>query len=49
MLLVLPVFALTLLADRRDALLIAAVAALAVLLQQVFVGMIDTRPRPPTM
>jgi len=43
-LLVLPVFTLTLLADRRDALLIAAAAALAVLLQQVFVGMIDTAP-----
>jgi two-component system sensor histidine kinase PilS (NtrC family) len=35
-LLVLPVLALTLLASRRDALLIAAVAALAVLAQQVF-------------
>jgi len=41
---VLPVFTLTLLADRRDALLIAAAAALAVLLQQVFVGMVDTAP-----
>ncbi|HEY8053763.1 MAG TPA: ATP-binding protein [Steroidobacteraceae bacterium] len=37
-LLVLPVLALTVLADRRDALLIAAVAALAVLVQQVFAG-----------
>jgi two-component system sensor histidine kinase PilS (NtrC family) len=43
-LLVLPVFALTLLAGPRDALLIAAVAALAVLLQQVFVGL--TAPSP---
>ena len=43
-LLVLPVFALTVLADRRDALLIAAVAALAVLLQQVFVGLADASP-----
>ncbi|HYL70073.1 MAG TPA: PAS domain-containing protein [Candidatus Dormibacteraeota bacterium] len=40
-LLVLPVLALTVLADRRDALLIAAVAALGVLAQQVFVGMTD--------
>ncbi len=38
-LLVLPVFALTVLAGPRDALLIAAVAALAVLVQQVFIGM----------
>ena len=37
-LLVLPVLALTVLADRRDALLIAAASALAVLVQQVFVG-----------
>jgi two-component system, NtrC family, sensor histidine kinase PilS len=37
-LLFLPVLALTLLADRRDALLIAAVAALAVLVQQVLIG-----------
>ncbi len=37
-LVVLPVLTLTVLAGRRDALLIAAVAALAVLLQQVFVG-----------
>jgi two-component system sensor histidine kinase PilS (NtrC family) len=37
-LLVLPVLALTVLAGRRDALLIAAVAALAALVQQVFVG-----------
>jgi two-component system sensor histidine kinase PilS (NtrC family) len=37
-LLVLPVLALTVLAGQRDALLIAAVAALAILVQQVFVG-----------
>jgi len=37
-LLVLPVLALAVLAGRRDALLIAAVAALAALVQQVFVG-----------
>ena len=37
-LLVLPVFALTVLAGPRDALLIAAVAALAILVAQVFVG-----------
>jgi two-component system, NtrC family, sensor histidine kinase PilS len=37
-LLVLPVLALTVLAGRRDALLIAAVAALAILVQQVFAG-----------
>jgi two-component system, NtrC family, sensor histidine kinase PilS len=43
-LLVLPVFALTLLAGPRDALLIAAVASLAVLLQQVFVGLTDAAP-----
>jgi two-component system, NtrC family, sensor histidine kinase PilS len=43
-LLVLPVFALTVLADRRDAFLIAAVAALAVLVQQVFVGAMDAAP-----
>ncbi|HEV8018474.1 MAG TPA: HAMP domain-containing sensor histidine kinase, partial [Steroidobacteraceae bacterium] len=43
-LLVLPVFALTVLAGGRDALLIAAVAALAVLVQQVFVGIIDAGP-----
>ena len=43
-LLVLPVFALTILAGPRDALLIAAVAALAVLLQQAFVGL--TGPSP---
>jgi two-component system sensor histidine kinase PilS (NtrC family) len=43
-LLVLPVLALTVLADRRDALLIAAVAALAVLTQQVFVGLTDATP-----
>ena len=40
-LLVLPVFALSVLADRRDAVLIAAVAALAVLTQQVFAGLTD--------
>jgi two-component system sensor histidine kinase PilS (NtrC family) len=45
-LLVLPVLALTVLADRRDALLIAAVAALGVLAQQVFVGVTD--PMTPT-
>jgi two-component system sensor histidine kinase PilS (NtrC family) len=38
-LLVLPVLALTVLAGPRDALLIAAVAALAILVQQVFVAM----------
>ena len=43
-LLVLPVLALTVLADHRDALLIAAVAALAVLVQQVFVGVTDAAP-----
>ncbi|TLZ24133.1 MAG: PAS domain-containing protein, partial [Gammaproteobacteria bacterium] len=43
-LLVLPVLALTVLADRRDALLIAAVAALAVLAQQVFSGFSGTTP-----
>jgi two-component system, NtrC family, sensor histidine kinase PilS len=43
-LLVLPVFALTVLAGPRDALLIAAVASLAVLVQQVFVGVIDAAP-----
>ena len=37
-LLVLPVFALTVLAGPRDALLIAAVAALVILVQQIFVG-----------
>ena len=40
-LLVLPVFALSVLADRRDAVLIAAVAAIAVLTQQVFTGLSD--------
>ncbi len=40
-LLVLPVFALAILADRRDAFLIAALAALAVLAQQVFSGVTD--------
>jgi two-component system, NtrC family, sensor histidine kinase PilS len=38
-LLVLPVLALTVLAGRRDALLIAAVAALAILVQQVFASL----------
>src|SRR5580698_4277 len=42
--LVLPVLALSVLASWRDALLIAAVAALAVLIQQVFVGMTDNAP-----
>jgi two-component system, NtrC family, sensor histidine kinase PilS len=42
-LLVLPVLALTVLAGRRDALLIAAVAALAMLVQQVF-AVIDGAP-----
>jgi two-component system sensor histidine kinase PilS (NtrC family) len=37
-LLVLPVLALTVLAGQRDALLIAAVAALVILVQQIFVG-----------
>jgi two-component system sensor histidine kinase PilS (NtrC family) len=41
-LLVLPVLALTILADRRDALVIAAAAALAVLAQQVFAGLAET-------
>ncbi|TLZ06431.1 MAG: PAS domain-containing protein [Gammaproteobacteria bacterium] len=43
-LLVLPVLALTVLADRRDALLIAAVAALGVLAQQVFTGLAGATP-----
>jgi two-component system, NtrC family, sensor histidine kinase PilS len=43
-LLVLPVLALTVLADRRDALLIAAVAALGVLVQQVFTGLTGATP-----
>jgi len=43
-LLVLPVLTLTVLAGRRDALLIAAVAALAVLVQQVFVGVTEGAP-----
>lgn len=43
-LLVLPVLALTVLAARRDALLIAAVAALAVLVQQMFAGFMDPTP-----
>jgi two-component system, NtrC family, sensor histidine kinase PilS len=40
----LPVLALTVLAGRRDAFLIAAVAALAVLVQQVFAGLTDAAP-----
>jgi two-component system sensor histidine kinase PilS (NtrC family) len=43
-LLLLPVLALTVLADRRDALLIAAVAALAILTQQVFTGLSEAMP-----
>ncbi len=43
-LLVLPVFALAVLADRRDAFLIAALAAIAVLTQQVFSGFTDATP-----
>jgi two-component system sensor histidine kinase PilS (NtrC family) len=43
-LLVLPVLALTVLGDHRDGLLIAAVAALAVLVQQVFLGVTDAAP-----
>jgi len=43
-LLVMPVLALTVLADRRDAFLIAAVAALAVLAQQVFAGFTQATP-----
>jgi two-component system, NtrC family, sensor histidine kinase PilS len=43
-LVVLPVLTLTVLAGRRDALLIAAVAALAVLIQQVAVGLTDAAP-----
>jgi two-component system, NtrC family, sensor histidine kinase PilS len=43
-LLVLPVLALTVLANRRDALLIAAVAVLGVLAQQVFTGLEGTTP-----
>jgi two-component system sensor histidine kinase PilS (NtrC family) len=43
-LLVLPVLALTVLADQRDALLIAAVAVIAVLVQQVFIGITDAAP-----
>ena len=39
-----PVLALTVLASRRDALLIAAVAALGVLVQQLFVGVYDGAP-----
>jgi two-component system, NtrC family, sensor histidine kinase PilS len=43
-LLVLPVAALAVLADHRDAFLIAAVAALGVLVQQVFVALADNTP-----
>ncbi|HET7755637.1 MAG TPA: ATP-binding protein [Steroidobacteraceae bacterium] len=43
-LLVLPVFALAVLAGRRDAFLIAALAAIAVLTQQVFAGLTDATP-----
>ena len=43
-LLVLPVLALAVLSDRRDALLIAAVAALAVLVQQVFAAVTEGAP-----
>jgi len=43
-LLVLPVLALTVLAGRRDALLIAAVAALALLVQQVFASAVENAP-----
>jgi two-component system sensor histidine kinase PilS (NtrC family) len=43
-LLVLPVLALTVLANRRDALLIAAVAALGVLAQQLFTGLSGETP-----
>ena len=43
-LLVLPVAAMAVLADHRDAFLIAAVAALAVLIQQVFVAFAENTP-----
>jgi two-component system, NtrC family, sensor histidine kinase PilS len=43
-LLALPVLTLTVLANRRDALLIAAVAVTAVLLQQLFLGFTDAAP-----
>jgi two-component system, NtrC family, sensor histidine kinase PilS len=43
-LLVLPVLALAVLASGRDALLIAAVAVIALLLQQAFVGVADSTP-----
>ena len=43
-LLVLPVAGLSILADHRDAFLIAAVAALAVLVQQIFVALADNTP-----
>jgi two-component system, NtrC family, sensor histidine kinase PilS len=43
-LLVLPVLAMALLANHRDAFLIASVAALAVLIQQIFTGLEDAAP-----
>ena len=43
-LLVLPVLAMAMLANHLDALLIASVAALAVLVQQIFVGLADAAP-----
>jgi two-component system sensor histidine kinase PilS (NtrC family) len=43
-LLVLPVAAMAVLADHRDALLLAAVAAIAVLIQQIFVNIDDGAP-----
>ena len=43
-LLVLPVGAMSVLADHRDAFLIAAVAALGVLVQQMFIGLTDGAP-----
>jgi two-component system sensor histidine kinase PilS (NtrC family) len=43
-LLVLPVGAMAVLADHRDAFLIAAVAALGVLVQQIFVGLSESAP-----
>jgi two-component system, NtrC family, sensor histidine kinase PilS len=44
MLLVLPVGAMSVLADRRDAFLIAAVAAIGVLVQQIFTGLLQLTP-----
>ena len=43
-LLVLPVGAMSVLADRRDAFLIAAVAAIGVLVQQIFSGLLQVTP-----